>query len=110
MLALFLRRAGMWVVYLGQSIEMDGLLHTIRSHAPALICVSLTLRNYLTGLIELGRRVEELPAPHPLFAFGGQVFVRYTHLIVQVPGLYLDGDMRAGVAQLQHMLATRSES
>ena len=110
MLALFLRRVGMRVVYLGQSIEMDGLLHTIRCHTPALICVSLTLRNYLTGLIELGRRVEELPAPRPLFAFGGQVFVHYTHLIAQVPGIYLDGDMRAGVTKLRHMLAARSES
>ncbi len=100
----------MRVVYLGQSIEMDGLLHTIRYHTPALICVSLTLRNYLTGLIELGRRVEELPAPRPLFAFGGQVFVHYTHLIAQVPGIYLDGDMRAGVTKLRHMLAARSES
>jgi MerR family transcriptional regulator, light-induced transcriptional regulator len=110
MLALFLRRAGMRVVYLGQSIEMDGLLHTIQQQAPALICVSLTLRNYLTGLVELGRRIQDLPAPRPLFAFGGQVFVHSTHLIAQVPGIYLNGDLRAGVAKLQHMLAARNES
>ena len=74
MLALLLRRAGMHVVYLGQSIETSGLLDTIGELSITLICVSLTLPNYLDALIELANKVQELPSPRPLFAFGGHAF------------------------------------
>ena len=107
MLALFLRRAGIRVAYLGQSIETAGLLQTIKHMAPALVCVSLTLPAYLVMLIDLARQVEQMPAPHPLFAFGGQVFVHYTHLIAQVPGIYLGGNLMKGTSQVQRMLAER---
>jgi len=107
MLALFLRRAGIRVAYLGQSIETAGLLQTIKQMAPALICVSLSIPAYLATLIDLARQVQELPLPRPLFVFGGQVFVRYPHLIPQVPGIYLGGELKKSTAQLQRMIAER---
>ena len=110
MLALFLRRAGIRVAYLGQSIEAAGLLQTIKQMAPALICVSLSISAYLATLIDLARQVQELPLPRPLFVFGGQVFVRYPHLIPQVPGIYLGGELKKSTAQLQRMIAERDSS
>ncbi len=110
MLALFLRRAGVRVVYLGQSIEIAGLLKTIRQLAPVLICVSLTMPAYLASLVDLARQVQDIPAPRPIFAFGGQVFVHYTHLISQVPGIYLSGDLMTSVAQLRRMIEEQTES
>jgi MerR family transcriptional regulator, light-induced transcriptional regulator len=103
MLALFLRRAGLNVLYLGQSIEISGLLNSIEQLSPPLVCVSLTMPAYLAALIELGRQIQHLPAPQPRFAFGGQVFVHYSHLISQVPGMYLDGDLQAAVAQIRRI-------
>ena len=110
MLALFLRRAGVRVVYLGQSIEIAGLLKTIRQLAPVLVCVSLTMPAYLASLVDLARQVQDIPAPRPIFAFGGQVFVHYTHLISQVPGIYLSGDLMTSVAQLRRMIEEQTES
>jgi MerR family transcriptional regulator, light-induced transcriptional regulator len=107
MLALFLRRTGIRVAYLGQSIETAGLLQTIKQMSPALICVSLSIPAYLSTLIDLARQVQTMPEPRPLFAFGGQVFAHYTHLISQVPGIYLDGDLKKSVVQLQRMIAER---
>lgn len=107
MLALFLRRAGTRVAYLGQSIEAAGLLQTIKQMAPALICISLSIPAYLAMLIDLARQVQELPLPRPLFVFGGQVFVHYPHLIPQVPGIYLGGELKKSTAQLQRMIAER---
>ena len=104
MLALLLRRAGMHVVYLGQSIETSGLLDTIRDLTSTLICVSLTLQNYLDALIELAEKVQELPSPRPLFAFGGQAFEDHKELIARVPGVYLNGDIISIVAQLRSLL------
>ena len=105
MLALLLRRAGMHVVYLGQSIETSGLLETIKELNTALLCVSLTLPNYLDALIELAHKVQELPPPRPLFAFGGHAFDEHKETIDRVPGIYLNGDSISIVAQLRVLVA-----
>ena len=105
MLALLLRRAGMHVVYLGQSIETSGLLDTIKELNTTLLCVSLTLPNYLDALIELALKVQELPPPRPLFAFGGHAFDEHQEIIDRVPGIYLNGDIVSIVAQLRGLVA-----
>lgn len=110
MLALILRRAGMRVAYLGQSIEIEGLLHIIRQMNPAIVCVSLTMPAYMASLIDLGRRVQNLPAPRPHFVFGGQAFEQYAHLIPQVPGIYLHGDLQTITSGIRRLLSSRSES
>lgn len=104
MLALFLRRAGMHVAYLGQSIETAGLLHTIRQLTPALICVSMTLPYYLDALIDLGEQVQKLPPPRPILVFGGQGFGQQKDAAAQVPGVYLDEEMYSTIVQLRHMV------
>ncbi len=81
MLALCLRRAGLHVAYLGQSIETGGLLHTIQELIPALVCLSLTIPAHLPSLIDLAQRVQTMSLAHPIFAFGGQAFARYPQLI-----------------------------
>ena len=110
MLALLLRRAGMRVAYLGQSIESAGLLQTIQQLAPAIVCVSLTMPAYLAALIDLGQQIEALSEPRPIFAFGGQVFIHYKHLIPQVPGTYVDGDLQASITEIKRIISQRAES
>lgn len=109
MLALFLRRGGVRVAYLGQSIETAGLLQTVKKMTPTLICISLTMPTYLSALIDLGEQLYALPQPRPTFAFGGQVFMHYPNVIAQIPGIYLHGDLKAIVRQLLAMLQQRSE-
>ncbi len=104
MLALFLRRAGLRVAYLGQSIETTGLLHTIKKLRPALICVSLTMPPYLPALINLGRQVQNLPPPRPIFTFGGQAFTQYATIITQIPGCYMQGDLLEVTDKLVNMV------
>ncbi len=110
MLALFLRRQHVRVAYLGQSIEMNGLLHTIKKLSPALVCISLTMPDYLPALTRLATEIQQMPAPRPIFAFGGQVFAHYAHVIPQIPGLHLNGDLKDIVVQLYAMVTECSES
>lgn len=110
MLALFLRRRGARVVYLGQSIESAGLMHTIKKLLPGLVCVSLTMPTYLSAVIDLGSQLAELPLPRPIFAFGGQVFAHYANIIPQIPGLYLAGDLHVIAEQLYTMLNGRTDN
>lgn len=102
-LALLLRRAGLRVAYLGQNIESAGLLQTARQLSPALLCISITLVSFLEALIDMGQKLEELPAPRPALVFGGQLFEQRADLIDQVPGIYLAGEMQTIVAQLKRM-------
>ncbi|GAC1356152.1 MAG: cobalamin-dependent protein [Ktedonobacteraceae bacterium] len=110
MLSLFLQRNGIRVVYLGQNIEVEGLLQTIRKLAPALLCVSVTMPAYLSAVIDLAHQLEEQPDPRPIFAFGGQVFTRHVNIIAQIPGVYLAGDLKTIVAQLRTMIVERLEN
>jgi methanogenic corrinoid protein MtbC1 len=103
MLSLLLRRAGLHVAYLGQSIETEGLLQTARKLSPALICVSVTLISALEAVVELGQKLQELPPPHPALIYGGQVFEQHADLIAQVSGVYVDGDMQIIITQLRRM-------
>ncbi|HZU65821.1 MAG TPA: B12-binding domain-containing protein [Ktedonobacteraceae bacterium] len=104
MLALLLRRSGLRVVYLGQSIEIAGLLHTIRQTSPALLCISLSIFSFKQGLIDLSHLIWEMSPPRPILICGGQAFEKRPDLIPQVQGLYLNGDLRSNVAYL-HQLA-----
>jgi|SRR5450755_684302 DNA-binding transcriptional MerR regulator len=110
MLSLFLRRYGMRIAYLGQSIETSGLLNTIKVLSPPLVCVSLTMPEYLPALINLGEQVQSMATPRPLFAFGGQTFLHHSHIMPQIPGIYLDGDLNIVVAQLQRMVVEHTEN
>ncbi len=110
MLALFLRRAGFRVAYLGQSIESAGLLQTIQQLTPTIVCISLTMPAYLASLIDLGQQIEALPEPHPIFAFGGQVFLHYKHLIPQVPGTYVNGNLQVSITEIERIISQRAES
>jgi MerR family transcriptional regulator, light-induced transcriptional regulator len=100
MLALFMRRRGVRVAYLGQAIETEGLIASIRQLRPALVCVSLTMSSYLPALIHLGRMVQRLPVQRPTFVFGGQVFAQFGGITSQIYGMYMDGDLKDVAEQL----------
>jgi MerR family transcriptional regulator, light-induced transcriptional regulator len=87
----------------GQSIETNGLLQTVRQLSPALIRVSVTLISFLEAVTELGQKLQELPPPRPILIFGGQVFEQHADLIARVPGIYINGDMQTIITQLRRM-------
>ncbi|GHO86832.1 MerR family transcriptional regulator [Dictyobacter formicarum] len=105
MLSLLLRRRGMRVVYLGQSIETTGLLHTAKRLSPAAICLSLTLPAYLPALISLGRQLQLMPEPRPILIFGGQAFSQFPHPENLIPeGVYMTGDLNEITMRLQSIV------
>ncbi len=110
MLSLFLRRDGMRIVYLGQNIESKGLLQTVRQLEPALLCVSLTMPEYLVGLLDLAQSIAALPQPRPLFAFGGQGVTYTPDAIPHIPGIYLAGNLKEIVMQLHSVLVKQTEN
>ncbi len=89
MLALFLRHAGLRVVYLGQSVELESLISAIETARPAGVLLSAALRPQAEKLIEVGRRLAALGQRQPIFFFGGQAFSAEPDLVKRIQGAYL---------------------
>jgi methanogenic corrinoid protein MtbC1 len=102
-LALFLRRAGFRVVYLGQNVPLDSLQGMIETMRPDAVCVSATRSETAARLYVLRDFLENIRATSgraPLLAYGGQVFNKYPHITERLGGAYLGEDARVAVERL----------
>jgi len=104
LLAVFLRRAGIRVVYLGQNVEPASLLRLIKQWRPALVGLSAMTREALPGLVETATAIARLSPPRPLVVFGGQIFVRDPALVHEVPGVYPGDDAGIVVPRVKRLL------
>ncbi len=105
MLALFLRRAGLHVAYLGQSVEVESLAETVMDTRPAAVLLSAASRPQVATLVAVGKLLSELATPRPLFGFGGQAFAADASLAAQVPGLFLGASAEDAVRELKRRLS-----
>lgn len=105
MLALFLRRANIRVVYLGQSVETESLLQTVESVRPACVLLSAALRPQAEALSEVGRRLTELGQRQPEFYFGGQAFSSAPEIVERIQGTYLGLDAQAAAEEIKRRLS-----
>ncbi|MGH2517268.1 MAG: cobalamin B12-binding domain-containing protein, partial [Ktedonobacterales bacterium] len=92
MLAVFWRRAGLRVVYLGQDIEGDSLVEEARRRRPALICLSASASPRVRALARICRHIAQMDKPRPHFTFAGPIFTRNPELQRKVAGVYLGDD------------------
>jgi methanogenic corrinoid protein MtbC1 len=104
-LALFLRRAGYRVIYLGQNVPLDSLHGMIEALKPQAVCMSATRAETAATLYELRSFLDAVDAERgsgtaPLLAYGGRVFNRYPHITERLGGLYLGEDAREAVHAL----------
>jgi DNA-binding transcriptional MerR regulator len=89
MLALFLRRRSVRVVYLGQNVEAASLIQAIQAAKPACALLSATLPEHAAALAALSTEMQQAIKPQPLIYFGGQGFAADPAQAERVPGLYL---------------------
>jgi DNA-binding transcriptional MerR regulator/methylmalonyl-CoA mutase cobalamin-binding subunit len=103
-LALYLRRSGFRVVYLGQNLPLDSLLAMIRNLRPAAVCVSAsrgdTAANLRTLAGDFDRLAEDL-GYRPLLGYGGAIFTRHPELAGQMGALFLGQTPGEAVAQVR---------
>ncbi|MDQ3930279.1 MAG: MerR family transcriptional regulator [Chloroflexota bacterium] len=106
-LAIFLRRAGYRVVYLGQNVPLDSLLGMIRAQRPDVVCISATRAETAAALYNLRDSldlVREREGHAPMLAYGGRVFNRFPHITDRLGGVYLGEDARKAVTTLTERL------
>jgi DNA-binding transcriptional MerR regulator len=103
MLALFLRREGYRVEFLGADVSLEDLSEYARAERPALICLSAHSEAAARGLRQMEARLAGM-RPRPKFAFGGQIFNLQPKFRTVIPGLYLGEDARQAVARVREFL------
>lgn len=104
MLAVFWRRAGLRVVFLGQDVEGADLVAEVRQRRPALLALTISTPPRIRALARLAKEINQLEAPRPIFAFGGAVFVRHPELQRKVSGVYLGDDANTATWHVRNLL------
>jgi methanogenic corrinoid protein MtbC1 len=112
-LALFLRRSGYRVVYLGQNVPDESLVSMVRTLRPALVCCSASRAETAANLRYLAEAVQQMRAESgwaPVLAFGGSVFNRHPDLAAKMGAAYLGTDASAAVEQVGALLGGTSNT
>jgi len=105
LLAVLWRRAGLRIAYLGRGIDGDQLLHEPRwPVTPSVFALTATTSQRIRALARIGKKVSELPAPTPLFAYWGPIFVRNPDLKRKVNGFYLGDDATTATQSVRRLL------
>jgi DNA-binding transcriptional MerR regulator len=103
-LALFLRRRGVDVVYLGQNVATARLDEMVRQVQPAILVLAATT---LPAAMRFLDALDELQTAHSLtVAYGGHIFQRLPLLrdALRLHAVYLGDDLPTGVERIVSML------
>jgi methanogenic corrinoid protein MtbC1 len=106
MLALFLRRSGIRVVFLGQNVEPGHLLATVEDLHPVCVVLSVSIAAEAKQISSLGMRLSAAGPRPPLFCFGGRAFSEAPELARDVPGIFLGGDARTAAVEIKKRMAS----
>jgi methanogenic corrinoid protein MtbC1 len=105
MIYLMLRRRSINTIYLGQNVPLEQFVEEMERLKPALVIMSAATAQTVTGLIDIGTAVQAMPAPRPLFAFGGRIFNAQPDLKTRVPGIFLGESARSAVSYIAGLIS-----
>lgn len=103
-LALFLRREGYRVEFLGQDVHVDDLLDYARLERPAMICLAASSEGAARELKRVHAGLAGM-RPRPKFGFGGRVFNLKPALREQIPGIFLGENVDEACARVRQVLS-----
>lgn len=103
-LALFLRRAGHNVRYLGSNLPMADLVNEVATERPACLIFSANSEATALKLGELSREIDRLSAPCPVIGYGGRIFNEKPRLRDIVYGTFLGTTAHEAVYSLNDLM------
>lgn len=89
LLAVYLKRAGFQVKYLGANLPIEGLSADIASEKPAMVVFSASTESAAKQLEKLTDMLAMLGSVRPIIGYGGRIFNHDPELREQVSGVYL---------------------
>lgn len=105
LLAVLWRRAGLRVAYLGRGIDGDQLVQEPWPITPAIIALTATTPQRIRTLARIAKKLGELPAPQPIFAYWGPVFVRTPDVMRKLGGVYLGDDAAIATRHVRQLVS-----
>jgi DNA-binding transcriptional MerR regulator len=103
MLALFLRRDGYRVDFLGADVHIGDLFEFARVERPALICLSANSDGTARELRTMQAKLSGM-RPRPRFGFGGRIFNTDPALRASLPGIFLGENADAARTAVRQLL------
>lgn len=103
-LAVFWRRSGLRVLYLGADAGSDDLARQEWSETPVVICLTMSSSQRIRSVNQLARQLHSLPAPRPELCYTGALFARNPELQRKVNAVYLGDDPAASTTTVRRML------
>lgn len=104
LLAVFWRRAGLHVAFLGADVDGVGLVQETGRRHPAVVALMISSSSRVRALARVSKDIQQLPGPRPVFAYGGPVFVRNQELRRRVQGVYLGDDVAQATWHVKRLL------
>jgi MerR family transcriptional regulator, light-induced transcriptional regulator len=115
MVSVFLRRAGYYVIYLGQNTPAARLRETLETVRPSMVLISATRLRAAANLLATfeALKISESAAlangnsSVPIFAFGGRIFNQIPSLRDRMPGSFIGGQAIDSVQRISQILSHR---
>ena len=104
LLALFLRRRGLNIVYLGQNVASARLEETLAMVRPAMVILSATTIQSAAHLLETVELLVLHKAHTVTIAYGGLVFQYMERMRAHIPAVYLGDDLIKGIERTIEIL------
>jgi DNA-binding transcriptional MerR regulator/methylmalonyl-CoA mutase cobalamin-binding subunit len=103
MLSTLLRDQGYRVEYLGQDVPLADLAEYAGFEKPALILLSASTDQPALDLAGMQEKLAN-QKPIPIFAFGGQAFIRNPSLKNKIPGIFLGSTALEALSQIKKLI------
>lgn len=100
LVALFLRRRGINVIYLGQNVATERLDEALALVRPALVILAATTAQSAARLLEVAEYIGTHSAHSVTIAYGGLVFRHKELMRAHIPAFYLGNDIHSGINRI----------
>ena len=110
LLAIYLRRAGYQVRYLGRNLPDDDLIAEIRRHNPAMVLLSASGLDAATNLRYLCEKLVQVEQPRPILGYGGRIFNQHNELRNEIAGIFVGATALEAVETVGELLSAATRS
>jgi methanogenic corrinoid protein MtbC1 len=104
LLALYMRRAGYHVHYLGQNLPVDDFINEVGRQQPSMVLFSATTAEAAEGLSDMTQRLAAIATPRPMIGYGGRAFIKHPDLRNDIAGIYLGDSAHEAVDMVRDLL------
>ena len=110
LLAIYLRRAGYRIHYLGQNLPIEDFANEVKRQQPAILLLSASTIQAAEELGRLTSHLARLGPLAPIIGYGGQIFNRHPELRTNIAGTYMGASAQEAVQHIDKLLLDKKSA